>query len=310
MKSLGYSTGLLIVFGYLGALWGHASGPRFSKWSDPVHLGPLVNSAFQDSQPALSKDGLSLYLSSNRPGGVGLEDIWISQRESTDAPWGAPVNLGPPINTVFADFAPNFSRDGHWMFFTSDRPGGVGAWDLWVSWRRHKHNDFAWKEPHNLGPTVNSPQNDAGPAFVEGKGRHASELLFTSDRPGGQGGFDLYVTELWSSGVFSPPMTIPELNSPGGDSRPAVRRDGREILLVSNRPGTLGTFDLWVATRETILQPWSTPENLGPPINGVLANVQATLSSDGRTMIFASGRPGGLGGLDLYVTTRTKLRGR
>src|SRR5262249_1300786 len=95
---------------------------KFSDWSAAVNLGPIVNSSFNDFAPAVSKDELSLYFSSDRPGGYGSTDIWVSRRNSRDAPWGPPVNLGPPVNTSFGERAPAFSRDSHWMFFVSERP--------------------------------------------------------------------------------------------------------------------------------------------------------------------------------------------
>src|SRR5579864_4209591 len=75
-----------------------AAAPTYTGWSTPVNLGPVVNSAAAEGGPALSGDGLSLYFTSvNRPGGLGSDDIWVSQRPSVSAAWGAPVNLGPTI---------------------------------------------------------------------------------------------------------------------------------------------------------------------------------------------------------------------
>ena len=76
------------------------AAPEFSEWSPPVNLGPTVNTGFIDAGPALSKDGLSLYFNSSRPGGFGGNDIWVSRRASREDAWGAPVNVGPTINTV------------------------------------------------------------------------------------------------------------------------------------------------------------------------------------------------------------------
>src|SRR5262245_29824168 len=133
-----------------------AGRAHYTDWSTPVNLGPTVNSASANGGPALSKDGLSLYFYSNRPGGLGGTDIWVSQRKSGDDEWGAPQNLGPTINTAAEETAPAFSRDGHWMFFTSTGPGGFGSADIWASWRPHTHDDFGWQTPINLGAGVNS----------------------------------------------------------------------------------------------------------------------------------------------------------
>src|SRR5687767_1104771 len=76
--------------------------------------------------PAISKDGLSLYFAAARvPGGFGGEDIYVSQRETRDAEWGPAINLGPTINTAASEMVPAFSRDGHLMFFASNRLGGL-----------------------------------------------------------------------------------------------------------------------------------------------------------------------------------------
>src|SRR3989442_8393823 len=83
------------------------AAPPFSEWSPPVNLGPAINSTFNDDGPALSKDGLSLYFRSDRPrGGMGGNDIWVSQRASRESPWGEPVNLGPTVNTGFNEGVP------------------------------------------------------------------------------------------------------------------------------------------------------------------------------------------------------------
>jgi OOP family OmpA-OmpF porin len=107
-----------------------AQAQNYSDWSAPVNLGPVVNSAATDIGPAISKDGLTLYVSSTRPGGLGSPDIYVSQRASVDDPWGLPVNLGPTVNTTSGELNPAFSRDEHFMFFQSDRPGGFGAVDI------------------------------------------------------------------------------------------------------------------------------------------------------------------------------------
>ena len=152
-------------------------GP-FGPWSTPVNLGPVVNTPFDDNHPAISKNGLSLYITSNRPGGVngknltGFIEIWVSQRASLEGDWGTPVNLDafnsvPVVNSVKSGTAvPSFSADGHLLFFNSDRPGGLGGNDLWVSRRSNKYDDFGWQEPVNLG-SVNSPQNDNAVTYFE-----------------------------------------------------------------------------------------------------------------------------------------------
>jgi hypothetical protein len=274
----------------------------FGDWSAPVNLGPVVNSAAADEGPAISKDGLSLYLTSTRPGGSGSQDIWVAQREDEDAPWGAPVNLGPTVNTAATEQAPAFSRDEHLMFLVSNRAGGVGGLDIWVSFREDKHDDFGWQAPVNLGAPVNTTFNDAGPwSLREGD----EEVLYlTSNRPGGPGGADIYRSARQEDGSFGPPVLVGELNSAANDARAAVRRDSREVFLFSNRVGSLGATDLWTSTREHRGELWSIPVNLGPIVNSAFDEMQPAISRDARTLFFASNRPGGFGLLDLYMITR------
>ena len=288
-----------------------AQAQKYSDWSAPVNLGPTINSAFNDQQPAISKDGLSLYFTSNRPGGLGGFDMYVSQRASVDDPWGSPVNLGAIINTTFDEGNPAFSRDGHFLFFQSKRPGGLGGIDLWVSSRNDTHDDFDWQLSVNLGAGVNSAADDNGPSYFENEEDGAPQLYFGSSRSGGPGGADIYVSEQIADGSFGPATLVTELGSPMNENDPSIRHDGLEIFFHSNRAGSVGTaLDLWVATRESTLDAWSTPVNPGPTPNTASAEQNPYLSSDGKTLFFSSDRPGGFGGLDLYVTTRTKLRGQ
>jgi Tol biopolymer transport system component len=278
-----------------------AAAPPYSSWSTPVNLGATINSPYQDFGPAISKDGLSLYFSSDRPGGFGSTDIWVSQRATKDDAWGPPMNLGGVINGAASDNSPAFSRDGHWMFYGSTRSGGFGNQDIWVSWRADIHDDFAWEQPFNAGAGVNTPFNEAFSTYFENDDGGAP-LLFFSSRS------DIYVSQLGPDGEFLPSTLVPELSSAAGEQRPAIRFDGLEIIFVRNPPGLLFNGDLWVSNRESVIDAWSTPEDLGTPLNTPGHDAHPYISADGKALYFNSDRPGGFGALDLYVSTRTKAR--
>ena len=133
----------------------------------PVNLGPDVNSPGTDQGPAISKDELELYFVRQVGvlGGSDPGDIWVTTREHKKDPWGEPKNLGGIINTSGRESTPTLSLDGHLLYFSSDRPGGFGGFDIWVSERIDRHDPFGWQRPVNLGSGVNTDGPQA-PAWM------------------------------------------------------------------------------------------------------------------------------------------------
>jgi hypothetical protein len=299
-------TGMLLVASALLAV--ADADDQYSDWGAPVNLGPTVNTTLFEIDSTISKDGLSLYFSSPRPGGFGGFDIWVSQRPGMDAPWGTPQNLGPNVNSSGNEFTPSLTIDGHRLYFTSNRPGGFGANDIYVSRRHNKRDDFAWRPAVNLGSGVNTDAAEGGPEHFEDDITGAVTLCFSSNRPGGLGAEDIYCSTLQPDETFGPAAPVPELNTPFDDVHPVMRRDGLEMFISSNRPGSFGDRDLWVSTRPSTSDPWSTPVNLGPVVNSAALDARPALSFDGTALYFQSTRPGGFGTRDLYVTMRTKLK--
>ena len=301
---------LSLLLSSLGTAQVSAQGMgRFSEWSAPVNLGPVVNSEFVDIAPAISPNGLSLYFASDRPRGFGGQDIWVSRRARLADPWGTPENLGPPINTIDGDGTPYLSSDEHWLYFSSSRPGGCGSSDLWLSWRGDVKDDFGWQPPANLGCIINSNRPDGGPVYFQEADTQTIRLYFQSSRGDGVGRFDIYSSRLRGDGVFGSAELVWELSSPQDDVHPSLRRDGLELFLQSNRVGSLreGYSDLWVSTRETVWDAWSTPMNLGTIVNTKDIDGGPALSADGTVLFFHSDRPGGYGDNDLYMAVRRRL---
>jgi len=285
--------------------------PGFSDWSKPVNLGPVINSTSNESGPTLSKNGLSLYFSSNKPGGLGQGDLYVSQRSRVEDPWGSPKNLGAVVNATEDDATPNLSRDGHWLYFMSRRPGslpnaaGVIGFDIWVAYREHVHDDFDWQPPRHLEPPVASPSFDQSPFFFDNDEVGAPQLFFTRTTPTGN---HIFVSNLLTDGTFGPPTLVPELNSAATESGASLRFDGLEVFLFSRRPGGFGASDLWTATRNTVRDPWSAPINLGALVNSVDLDFDPYIDSSREALYFGSTRAGGFGGQDLYVAARTKRK--
>lgn len=201
-------------------------------WGTPVNLGPTVNSPHWDHGPTLSPDGLMLLFPSDRPGGSGGLDIWVSTRPTLDAPWGAPVNLGPKVNSPEWDLSPRISADGLSLLFHSLRPGGYGSMDIWMATRATKDDD--WGTPVNLEPPINSSSSD-GEALLSADGL---TLFFNSNRPGGLGGDDMWVaTRPTTTSPWGEPVNLgPIINSPGNDWYASFSADGTTLYFSSDRP--------------------------------------------------------------------------
>lgn len=128
-------------------------------WSEPVHLGDLVNTAYDELYPSVSDEG-TLYFGSPRPGGFGGWDVWSST--PLNGVYGAAVNVGPGVNSPYWDFNPAVSEDGTTLLFTSlNRPGGYGLGDIYVSRLR----GGAWTPAANLGPAVNTAADEYHPSL-------------------------------------------------------------------------------------------------------------------------------------------------
>jgi hypothetical protein len=208
-----------------------------------VNLGPTVNSSVVDVFPELLADGLTLFFASNRPGGYGWLDIYVTTRTTTDDPWEEPVNLGPVINDVTAQDGHSLSANGLTMYFISGAnwPGSVGGYDLWVTTRPTAFDP--WGTPVNLGPTINSTADD----YTTDLSADELLLFFQSLRPGGYGLTDLYVTRRrTTSEQFGPPMNLgPPVNTSAHEGTPNISADGSTLYFHSDRPGSFGNWDLW-----------------------------------------------------------------
>ena len=203
----------------------------FGPWSAPASAESVsgtsseLNTSFQDGCPILSPDGLSLYMASNRPGGMGGLDIWVATRTSTTSPFAAPVNLGAPVNSTADDFCPS-PMAGGWFFFVSTRAPGCGDADIYVT----RPAGGGWWQPLHLGCKVNSPGQEASPyllTLTSGK----VLLYFSSNRTGGFApdtgapDHDVYVSPLTLFG-FAPPQLVPGINTPQTTSGQIFGRTG------------------------------------------------------------------------------------
>ncbi len=146
-----------------------------------------LNSTYWDSQPSITCDGMTMYFSSNRQGGFGGADIWVSYLRDQNQ-WSVPENLGPAINTMGDEEAPYISNDGLTLYFSSNGHPGQGDGDLFLS----RSIDRGWSKAENLGYPINSPAKELG-IYVQADSETA---YFSSARKGSSGGLDIFEVQL------------------------------------------------------------------------------------------------------------------
>ena len=229
--------------GYSGwyDIWVTTRLTKDDPWEEPVNLGSTINTSMSEWEPDISTDGLTMVFNCRWAGTVGDYDIWMTTRQTTDDPWGTPVNLGPTVNSSVRDGAPSISADELTLFFESLRSGGHGDWDVWMTTRQTI--DEPWLESVNLGPPVNSSSTDGEPD-ISADGR---TLFFSSRRSGGLGGKDLWMTRRpTTNDPWGPPVNLgPVVNSSGDDGHARISADERLLLFDSPRPGGQGGNDIW-----------------------------------------------------------------
>ncbi|MFL5546382.1 MAG: hypothetical protein ACJ8AQ_02390 [Gemmatimonadales bacterium] len=295
---------------------------RYTAWSNPVPLEAINQAGTNDQQPALSGDGLNLYFASTRKTSEddALPDlnIWVARRACTDGCGWVTVDPVPEVNTEFPDISPSPSRDGHYLFFASQRPhscyapqtGQCTDRDLYVTYREDVQDDRGWGSPVNLGDGINSAGEEIAPSYFANADAGIPQLFFNRGAVGG----DIYVSEQ-HAGVWGPTVEVRELNSPGTDQRPSVSHDGRRIYFYSDRnpdpdPNPDLANRLWVAQRQSISDRWSAPQRVEFPTSEEQETLMPFIHSHGRTETLLFVRPfSPLVDRDLWITTRTRLGG-
>jgi len=262
-------------------------GPR-------VNLGPTINSPEIDACAVFSPDGLELYFASNRPGGYGDLDIWMSKRASADAPWEPPVNPGPGINSGVTELPSSMSSDGLTLYLSAI----TGTWyDLYTATRPAR--DAPWGPPVNMGPVLNGPEGGSDPRngldYCAVISPDNLELFYTSFREGNIGLLDILVsTRATPSDPWGPPVNLgPVVNTPGRDLVGCISPDGLTLFIAADsRPGGLGGFDMYMTRRPYKGAAWSEPVSLGSSLN-TARDETGTISPDGRWVYGCEGNQAG-----------------
>jgi len=294
MKRLNCTKIRFVLVGVIAALvLGGGRAKADFTFGEPVNLGPTINTAAFENSPYISADGLSLYFASQRPGGYGSGDLWLSTRDTTEDDWAEPVNLGPLVNGPSEEYQPAISTDGLELYFgrvRGDSPA-LGI-DLWVA-RRDTTNE-PWDQPVKLDLIVDTTDSEAAPSLSA----DGLELYFCFgkwDAPE----ISLAVTKRDTKDApWGVPVSLGAVvNNWPCQVDPRISSDGLLLLfsdcaMYSPRPGGFGANDMWLTMRETKDSDWGEPVNLGQPVNSEFYDYCGMISADGSILYFSGNHDG------------------
>jgi outer membrane protein OmpA-like peptidoglycan-associated protein/tetratricopeptide (TPR) repeat protein len=267
---------------------------------EPKNMGPNINSQYSEYHPSLVADGSFLIYTVLEPGSSQtcatlngkMEDFY--QSTNTNDQWAPRKNSGKPLNTDCNEGAANLSPDGRYLFFaaTTKINQYEGSMDIYYSERVGN----TWSTPHALPAPVNTSAFESQPSFSsDGK-----TLYFTSTRGGGKGGNDIWRTSVNPDGTWNTPENLIEINTIGNEISAFIHPDNQTLYFASDGRYGVGGHDFYYSRIDENGH-FSTPKNLGYPINTPYDERSLVISADGARGYFASKNiEGGLGEFDLY----------
>jgi outer membrane protein OmpA-like peptidoglycan-associated protein/Tol biopolymer transport system component len=260
----------------------------------PINLGPGVNTANGEYFPALTADGETLVFTRRLPAGIMDQEDFF-QSTLVDSLWQHAIPIAA-INTPDNEGAQAISPDGTWLVFTACNrrgDGSQGSCDLY--WSQLKRE--GWSNPVPFSNAINSEHFDSQPSISA----DGQSIAFVSKRPGGKGKADIWIAERGEKGKWNPPYNLgATVNTGGMEMAPYLHPDGQTLYFASDSLPGMGGLDLYVTRRGANGQ-WTTPQNLGYPINTTGDEVALTVSLDGKTAYYATNRPEGYGEMDIYA---------
>ena len=273
------------------------------------NLGQSVNSTFTDFAPLISADEGTLIFSSKRPNSGRrdenldyYEDLYISYKEGDK--WSTPKNLGPPINTKVNDASCGLSVDGQQLFLykndtlETDKSGG----DIYES----DFKNGKWTKPRRMSNGINSSSWEPSASLIADE----NTMFFSSNRPGGLGGLDIYVahknpkTKVWSA----PKNLGPNVNTEFDEDAPFIHPDSKTLYFSSNSKMSMGGFDIFTSDYNKATDSVTVAQNIGYPINTADNELYFVWSADGKRGYFSSARPDSYGEEDLYIVYRPNVK--
>ncbi|MBG0859029.1 MAG: PD40 domain-containing protein [Bacteroidales bacterium] len=273
---------------------------------NPVSIGSAINTREDEYWPSITADGQTFMFTrqayvNNFTGSYTKtqEDFFVSNFSGNE--WQKANNAGEPLNTKENEGAQTLSSNGRYMYFTScDRPGGIGSCDLYFS----SFSNGRWSVPVNLGPPINTTYWESTPS-VNADG---TMLFFASNRPGGNGGKDIWYSAITKKGSWSQPVNLGNtINTSGEEMSPFIHFDGKSLYFASDGLIGMGGFDIYLS-RMNEDSTWTDPQNLGYPINTYTDDVGLVIESGGQKAYFSSLRDNTNGKDIFYFNLHESIR--
>lgn len=273
-----------------------------------TNLGPKINSKFSDYAPVVSADETELIFTSKRNTTTGggydeindcyYEDVYISLKKNGE--WEEAKSIGANINTNDHDAAIGLSPDGQKLFVYKTQPGNKLAGDIYVS----DEEGDVWKKPVKLGPTINTSDWESHASISADE----QTLYFTSNKPGGKGHKDIYVSKRLPSGEWGPADDLSnKVNTEFDEDGPFLHPDGKTLYFSSQGHKSMGGYDIFKTVYDENSKEWSEPENVGFPLNTADDDLFIVWSPDGTRAYFASIRADTYGEKDIYMAKRKQV---
>lgn len=258
---------------------------------NPKNLGNDVNSPFSEYWPSLTADNSTLTFTVSDRKKNSPEDLFYSKRVKNK--WQKAKNIGQPINTEKSEGAQSVSADGKTMVFTAClRKDGFGSCDIYIS----KKNGNRWTKPKNIGQPINTQYKETQPSLTsDGK-----TIYFVSTRPGGKGKFDIWKSSLQENKTWTVPKNLGDsINTKEDELAPFIHYDSKTLYFSSKGHPGMGESDLFISRLQNN-NVWSSPKNLGYPINTYYNEESLIVTVDGKHGLFSSDMDGGFGQKDIY----------
>ncbi len=262
------------------------------------NLGPSINTKYPEYNPVINADESVMFFTSRRDNTTGgkkdpqdfkyFEDIYTSYNVGGD--WNLAINPGKPMNTELHDATVGLSPDGQTLLIYRGDNGG----DIYSC----KLKGDKWSRPDELPKTINTKFHESSASF----GPDGRTLYFVSNKPGGYGGHDIYVSKMNEKGKWGEAVNLgPVINTEYDEEGVFMHPDGKTLYFSSRGHNTMGGFDIFKSVYEN--GKWSEPENVGYPINTAGDDLFFVLSASGVHGYYSSSKAGGYGEQDIYLIT-------